>query len=44
MEQVHMAEANPNCIDSIPKLSMDGHGPSRRAGHTAAVAGRFIYM
>ena len=39
-----LQQSNPNCIDSIPKLTMDGHGPSRRAGHTATVAGRFIYI
>jgi len=35
---------NPNSIDSIAKLSVHGHQPSKRAGHSATVVGRYIYI
>lgn len=36
--------SNPNCIDSITKLSIHGQGPTKRAGHTASIVGRYIYI
>jgi hypothetical protein len=36
--------SNPNCIDSITKLSIHGQGPPKRAGHTASIVGRYIYI
>ena len=40
------SNSNPNCVtvDTISKLSVDGREPSKRAGHTATVVGRFIYV
>lgn len=35
---------NPNSIDSIPRLSVHGSRPSRRAGHSATVVGRYVYI
>ena len=36
--------SNPNCVDSITKLSTYGCGPPKRAGHTATIVGRYIYI
>lgn len=36
---------NPNCIDSfVPRVTLHGTSPGRRAGHTATSVGRFIYI
>ena len=38
--------SNPNCVDAynITKLSIYGCGPPKRAGHTATMVGRYIYI
>lgn len=36
--------ANPNDIESVPTVVVEGRGPGRRAGHTATTVGRHIYV
>lgn len=35
---------NPNDEDSVPTVVVDGQGPGRRAGHTATVVHRKVYV
>lgn len=36
--------ANPNDEDTVPSVLVHGHGPGRRAGHTATAVNRRIYI
>jgi BTB/POZ domain/Kelch motif/Galactose oxidase, central domain len=38
------ASPNPNDEDSVPSVLIYGHGPGRRAGHTATAVNRHIYV
>jgi hypothetical protein len=38
------AAPNPNDEEAVPTIVLEGHGPSRRAGHTATAVNRRIYV
>lgn len=38
------ASPNPNDEDTVPSILVRGHGPGRRAGHTATAVNRRIYV
>jgi leucine-zipper-like transcriptional regulator 1 len=38
------ASPNPNDEDTVPTVLVHGHGPGRRAGHTATAVNRHIYI
>lgn len=40
----HNAYANPNDEESRESIVIYGHGPGRRAGHTATAVNRHIYI
>lgn len=42
--QHHHISPNPNDEDAVPSVLVHGHGPARRAGHTATAVGRNIYI
>ena len=43
LAQPHISP-NPNDEDTVPSVLVHGHGPARRAGHTATAVGRKIYI
>lgn len=43
-QQQHNTHANPNDEESKELIILKGHGPDRRAGHTATAVNRYIYV